>query len=54
MATRLNPDGTTSFITIDPGVRGFEFTALGATDVYPRLRLRDPQHTYDFEAVSPR
>ncbi len=54
MATRLNPDGTTSFITIDPGVRGFEFNALGATDVYTRLRLRDPQHTYDFEAASPR
>lgn len=54
MATRLNPDGTTSFITIDPGVRGFEFNALGATGVYPRLRLRDSQHTYDFEAASPR
>ncbi len=40
MATKLNPDGTTSFISIDPGVRGFEFNAPAATGVYARLRLR--------------
>jgi len=52
MATKLNPDGTTSFISIDPGVRGFEFNAPAATGVYARLRLRDPQHTYDYESES--
>jgi CubicO group peptidase (beta-lactamase class C family) len=52
MATKLNPDGTTSFISIDPGVRGFEFNAPAATGVYARLRLRDSQHTYDYESES--
>jgi len=51
MATKLNPDGTTSFVSVDPGVRGFEFDAPAATGVYPRPRLRDSQHTYDYEAV---
>ena len=51
MATKLNPDGTTSFVSIDAGVRGFEFDAPAVTGVYPRLRLRDSQHTYDYEAV---
>jgi CubicO group peptidase (beta-lactamase class C family) len=52
IATRLNPDGTTSFVSIDPGVRGFEFDAPAAPGVYPRLQLRDSQHTYDYEAVT--
>ena len=52
MATKLNPDGTTSFVSIDPGVRGFEFDAPAAPGVYPRLRLRDSQQTYDYEAVA--
>jgi CubicO group peptidase (beta-lactamase class C family) len=51
MATKLNPDGTTSFVSIDPGVRGFEFDAPPAPGVYPRLTLRDAQLTYDYEAV---
>jgi hypothetical protein len=52
MATRLNPDGTTSFVSVDAGVRGFEFDAPAAPGVYPRLQLRDSQHTYDYEAVT--
>jgi hypothetical protein len=50
MASRVNPDGTTSFLSIDPGVRGFEFNAPTASGVYTRLTLRDPQHTYEFES----
>jgi hypothetical protein len=45
---RRNPDGTMSFISIDPGVRGFEFNAPGAEGVYTRLRLRDAQHVYEY------
>ena len=51
MASKLNPDGTTSFISIDPGVRGFEFNAPAAVATYTRLTLRDPQHTYEYEAA---
>lgn len=51
MATKVNPDGTTSFVTIDPGMRGFEFHAPPAAGRYLRLTLRDAQHTYDYEAI---
>jgi hypothetical protein len=51
MATKTNPDGTTSFVSIDPGVRGFEFHAPAAGGIYPRLTLRDAQHAYDYEAA---
>ena len=51
MATKRNPDRTTSFVSIDPGVRGFEFNAPAAPGPYVRLTLRDPQHTYEYEAV---
>ena len=50
MASKLNPDGTTSFISIDPGVRGFEFNAPAAVGVYTRLRLLDAQHSYEYES----
>jgi CubicO group peptidase (beta-lactamase class C family) len=50
MPTRANPDGTTSFVSIDPGVRGFEFNAPATTGAYSRLRLRDAQHIYEYEA----
>jgi CubicO group peptidase (beta-lactamase class C family) len=53
MATKVNPDGTTSFVSIDPGVRGFEFNAPAAKGDYTRLTLRDPQHSYEYEAVPP-
>jgi CubicO group peptidase (beta-lactamase class C family) len=53
MATKVNPDGTTSFLSIDPGVRGFEFNLPAAEGRATRLVLRDPQHTYEYEAVPP-
>lgn len=48
VATRKNPDGTTSFITIAPGGNGFEFV-LG-TGEKKTLTLRDAQHEYVFAA----
>ena len=41
MASRKNPDGTISFITIDPGIYGLEFVVGERT-----LTLRDAQHEY--------
>ena len=49
VASRRNPDGTTSFITISPGVSGFEFVVGGAAK--KTLTLRDAQHEYLFEAL---
>ncbi|MGH8241530.1 MAG: serine hydrolase domain-containing protein, partial [Steroidobacteraceae bacterium] len=49
VASRRNPDGTTSFITISPGVNGFEFVVGGGAK--KTLTLRDAQHEYAFEAV---
>jgi CubicO group peptidase (beta-lactamase class C family) len=49
VASRRNPDGTTSFITISPGVAGFEFVVgSGATKT---LTLRDAQHEYEFASL---
>ena len=53
MASKLNPDGTTSFMSIDPGARGFEFNAPAAEATYTRLTLHDSQHTYEYEAAPP-
>jgi CubicO group peptidase (beta-lactamase class C family) len=48
MATRHNPDGSVSFITIAPGIAGFEFVVRpGPT---PSLVVRDAQHEYVFAA----
>jgi CubicO group peptidase (beta-lactamase class C family) len=47
MATRKNPDGTVSFITIAPGIAGFEFV-VGAGPART-LITRDAQHEYRFE-----
>jgi CubicO group peptidase (beta-lactamase class C family) len=44
VATRKNPDGTTSFITIVPGFSGLEFVAGDKT-----LTLRDAQHEYVYK-----
>jgi beta-lactamase family protein len=55
VASRKNPDGTVSFLTITPGVLGFEFVA-GAGETRT-LTLRDAQHEYVFreaEATSER
>ena len=48
VASRRNPDGTTSFITISPGVSGFEFVV--GTGAKKTLTLRDAQHEYLFES----
>lgn len=49
VASRRNPDGTMSFITISPGVSGFEFVVgSGATNT---LTTRDAQHEYVFASM---
>ena len=48
VASRKNPDGTISFITIAPGVDGSEFV-VGAGPKQT-LVIRDAQHEYVFEA----
>jgi hypothetical protein len=50
VASRHNPDGTTSFQTISPGVSGFEFVVGGGAK--RTLTVRDAQHEYVFEAAS--
>jgi hypothetical protein len=50
VATRHNPDGTVSFVTITPGMMGLEFvvgSGPGRT-----LVLRDAQHEYVFASTS--
>ena len=46
IASRRNPDGTLSFVTVTPGVFGFEFVVGSGA---PRtLTVRDAQHEYVF------
>ena len=45
VASRKNPDGTISFITIVPGFSGLEFVVGDKT-----LTLRDAQHEYVYTA----
>lgn len=47
VGTRKNPDGTISFITIAPGVVGFEFVV--GSGAKRRMTIRDAQHEYVFE-----
>ena len=47
VATKQNPDGTTSFVTIVPGMSGVELVAGTAGDKRT-LVLRDAQHEYGF------
>jgi CubicO group peptidase (beta-lactamase class C family) len=47
VASRKNDDGTTSLLTIDPGVEGFEFVVTNK-DGKRGLMLRDAQHEYAF------
>lgn len=47
VASRKNDDGTTSFITIDPGTDGFEFV-VGERQGKRVLVIRDGQHEYTF------
>ncbi|HKG91965.1 MAG TPA: serine hydrolase domain-containing protein [Gemmatimonadaceae bacterium] len=46
VASRKNPDGSISLITIAPGIQGFEFVVSGGTG--KRLTIRDAQHEYVF------
>jgi len=46
VASRKNPDGTISFVTLAPGVEGFEFTVGSASK--RTLTIRDAQHEYVF------
>jgi len=45
VGSRLNPDGTTSFITIVPGMSGLEFV-VGRSGDKRALTIRDAQHEY--------
>jgi hypothetical protein len=46
VASRVNPDGTVSFLTIDPGIDGFEFVVGDGAE--KTLTIRDAQHEYVF------
>jgi CubicO group peptidase (beta-lactamase class C family) len=46
MASRHNPDGTVSFLTLAPGITGFEFVV--GPGPKPTLVARDAQHEYVF------
>jgi CubicO group peptidase (beta-lactamase class C family) len=48
MASRTNPDGSVSFLTIAPGLFGFEFVVSTAPS--RSLITRDAQHEYRFTA----
>ncbi|MBZ0113217.1 MAG: beta-lactamase family protein [Thermoanaerobaculia bacterium] len=50
VASMSNPDGTTTLVTIGPGVDGFEFVVGGGPK--KTLILRDAQHEYLFEALA--
>ncbi|HVA28342.1 MAG TPA: serine hydrolase domain-containing protein [Candidatus Baltobacteraceae bacterium] len=49
VASRTNTDGTISFITIDPGVDGFDFV-MAKKDGIRELTTRDGQHAYTYLA----
>ena len=49
VASKKNPDGTVSFVTISPGIEGLEFVVGGGED--KALLLRDAQHEYIFDTV---
>ena len=51
VASRRNDDGTTSFITIDPGTDGFEFV-VGERAGKRVLIIRDGQHEYVFNEAA--
>lgn len=46
VASRVNPDGSISFLTIDPGEDGFEFVVGNGAG--KTLTIRDAQHEYVF------
>jgi CubicO group peptidase (beta-lactamase class C family) len=52
VASHRNDDGTTSFISIDPTVDGFNFV-VGERDGKKALIIRDAQHEYAFVEAAP-
>jgi CubicO group peptidase (beta-lactamase class C family) len=50
VGSRKNPDGTTSFLTVAPGIGGLDFVVGGAASAKRTLTLRDAQHEYVFDA----
>jgi hypothetical protein len=53
VGSRKNPDGTTSFMTIVPGMTGLEFVVGESEDdgEEKTLIMRDAQHEYVFDAT---
>lgn len=51
VALKKNPDGSISFITIDPGFSNFEFAATKPDGHFEHLTYREPQQTYQFDEV---
>jgi CubicO group peptidase (beta-lactamase class C family) len=50
VGSRLNPDGTVSFMTIAPGITGLEFVVGSGPE--KTLIMRDAQHEYVFGALT--
>ncbi|MEO0601135.1 MAG: serine hydrolase domain-containing protein [Myxococcota bacterium] len=48
VGTKRNPDGTVSFVILEPGLLGFEFVGAESEGAFASLSLHDPQHTYVF------
>ena len=51
VGSRVNPDGTVSFMTIAPGITGLEFVVGSGEE--KTLIMRDTQHEYVFDALTP-
>jgi CubicO group peptidase (beta-lactamase class C family) len=49
VGSRVNPDGTVSFMTTAPGIMGLEFVVMEGEA--KRLSMSDAQHEYVFEAT---
>ncbi len=49
VGSRINPDGTVSFVTTATGISGLEFVVGDSED--PTLIMRDAQHEYVFDAI---
>jgi len=52
MGSKPNPDGTVSFIHPDPGTGFFEWVVSESGEAIDQITLRDPQHTYIFDAAN--
>jgi CubicO group peptidase (beta-lactamase class C family) len=50
VASRKNPDGTISFVTVAPGIMGVELV-VGGAEAKRTLTVRDAQHEYVFNEL---